>query len=118
MEQITIGQIGIAVATIVALISGIRYLVKAIQKWLTKLLDAQFQEIRDKMDNLQKQMAEVDMESCKNYLVEFLANVEKGSIIDEIQKERFWEQFEHYSSIGGNSYIQNKIDELKSKNYL
>ena len=72
MEQITIGQIGIAVATIVALISGIRYLVKAIQKWLTKLLEAQFQEIRDKMDNLQKQMAEVDMESCKNYLVNLM----------------------------------------------
>lgn len=118
MEQITLGEIGIAVAFLVALISGLGYLVTQIKKWITKLLEQQFQEIYDRIDSLQKQMEVVDMESTKNYLVGFLSDVEKGAMIDEIQKERFWEQFEHYSNSGGNSYIKNKVEQLQAKNYL
>ena len=118
MEQITLGEIGIAVAFLVALISGLGYLVTQVKKWITKLLEQQFQEIYDRIDSLQKQMEIVDMESTKNYLVGFLSDVEKGAMIDEIQKERFWEQFEHYTNSGGNSYIKNKVEQLQAKNYL
>lgn len=118
MEQITLGEIGIAVAFLVALISGLGYLVTQVKKWITKLLEQQFQEIYDRIDSLQKQMEVVDMESTKNYLVGFLSDVEKGAMIDEIQKERFWEQFEHYTNSGGNSYIKNKVEQLQAKNYL
>ena len=105
-------------AFLVALIGGLGYLTKAIKTWLTKLLEEQFKEINDRIDSLQQQMTEVDMESCKNYLVGFLSDVEKGAVIDEIQKERFWEQFEHYAKSGGNSYIKNKVDDLRAKNWL
>ena len=118
MEQITLGEIGIAVAFLVALISGLGYLVTQVKKWITKLLEQQFQEIYDRIDNLQKQMEIVDMESTKNYLVGFLSDVEKGAMIDEIQKERFYEQYEHYQKAGGNSYIKQKVEQLQSKNYL
>ena len=118
MEQITLGEIGIAVAFLVALISGLGYLVTQVKKWITKLLEQQFQEIYDRIDNLQKQMEIVDMESTKNYLVGFLSDVEKGAMIDEIQKERFYEQYEHYQKAGGNSYIKQKVEQLQAKNYL
>lgn len=118
MEQITIGQIGLAVAFLVALISGLGYLITQVKRWITKLLEAQFKEINDRIDSLQKQMENVDLESCKNYLVQFLSDVEKGAVIDEIQRERFWEQFEHYTNAGGNSYIKNKVEQLQAKNFL
>ena len=58
------------------------------------------------------------MATSKNFLVAKIAEVDKGNKLDEIEKERFWEQYEHYSKIGGNSYIQRKVDELKESGKL
>lgn len=118
IEQLTLGEVGVVIAFLVALISGVGYLVTQVKKWLTALLDDQFKAINTRIDNLQKQMQDVDLESTKNYLVGFLSDVEKGAMIDEIQKERFYEQYEHYQKSGGNSYIKQKVEQLQNKNYL
>lgn len=118
MEQITLGQIGLAVTFIVGLIGGIGYLKTHLQQWIADSLRDQFQAVEDKINKLQCRIDDVDMGTCKNYLVATLADLEKGNPLDEIERERFWEQFEHYSKIGGNSYIQRKVDQLKSEGKL
>ena len=118
MEQITIGQISIAIAFVGSLISGGIYLHQMVKKYLTKALGDELKAINDNIKELQKRVEAVDMEATKNYLVSFLSKAEKEVWIDEIEKERFHEQYDHYVGHGGNSYIKRKKDQLEAESKL
>ena len=118
METITIGWIVGGVAMLVALIKGIKYLQKTTKEWITDLLREPFEKLDKQMVGLQKKVDDIDISTCKNFLVARISEVEKGNPLDEIERERFWEQYEHYSKIGGNSYIKRKVDELKAEGKL
>ena len=70
------------------------------------------------MEKLQKGLKDVDLENCKNYLVTYLAEVERGEPKDAIERERFWEEYGHYISEGGNSYIKEEVQRKKAKGLL
>lgn len=116
--NITVEQIGLGITFLVGLISGIAYLLKSIKTWISKSFKDEFKPINEKIDNLQSRIEEVDMGAVKNYLVTFLSDIEKDNLIDEIERERFWEQYEHYKKIGGNSYIERKVEQLKKEGKL
>lgn len=129
MENITLGQIAVALAFLVGLATAAAYLHKLVKGWISKSLKEEFdglnnkfdgfkKDITESVDGLKKQLHEVDIESCKNYLVAFLADVDQGQPIDEIERERFWEEYQHYEKQGGNSYIHRKVEQLKSDNKL
>lgn len=125
MEQITLGQIGIAVGFLVALIAGVNALKKSIKEWLNSALkenfdrvDKRFDGLDKRLDGLEKRLDSVDTENCKNYLVTFLAEAARGEMKDETELQRFWEEYEHYQKLGGNSYIRNKVEELKGQRKL
>lgn len=122
MENITVGQIAIAVTFLAALITGGVKIKDAVKKWLETLLKEKFDEasketkaLSAKIDSIEKQLADVDLENCKNYLVTFLSEMKRGEVKDEIEKQRFWEEYEHYTRKGGNSYIHHDVEELKKK---
>lgn len=76
-----------------------------------KILDKTLKPIIDKIDN-------VRLLSDKNFLVSFLARVENGLIIDEVEKERFYEVYKDYRELGGNSYIAHKVEKLQKEGKL
>lgn len=125
MEQITIGQIAIAVAFIAALITGGIKIKDSVKKWLTGILAEKFEEqkkatdaVKTSVDELRRQLCTVDLENCKNYLVTYLAEIERGEPKDEIEVQRFYEEYQHYVDKGGNSYIKEKVAKLKQKGLL
>lgn len=129
MESITLETVGGIIAFLVAFISGISFLLTNIKKFIADTMKDQMNDINQKMDtqtnnvnqkfaDLNVKLDKVDVESCKNFLVTFLSNVEKNGWADEVEKERFWEEFEYYQNHGGNSYIKRKVDELKEKKVL
>lgn len=118
MEEITLGQIALGLTFIVGLMTSITYLKNHLHEWLSDSLKDQFEAIDGKFTTLGKQIEAVDMNSTKNFLVARLAEIEKGNVLDDIEQERFWEQWEHYSKIGGNSYIQRKVEQLKADGRL
>lgn len=125
MEQITIGQIAIAVAFLAALITGGVKIKDAVKKWLTTLLNDSFEkqkketdEIKKSVNDLKGQLDKVDLENCKNYLVTYLAEAERGMQKDPIESQRFWEEYQHYCDKGGNSYIKEKVNKLKGKGLI
>lgn len=118
MEEITLGQISGVIAFLGAFIGAIMYLYSTANKSATKWLKSCLKPIEDKLEHIDKKTDEIDMSSCKNFLVRFLADVEQGNAIDEIEKERFYETYEHYSAKGGNSYIHDKVEKLKKENKL
>lgn len=117
-EQITIGQILVAVASLAAFIAGFSTIYHFIRKALNKLFEEQTKNIDDRIDKLEKRVDRNNIESCKNFLVLFLSDVERGKVIDEIELARFYEEYEHYQSKGGNSYIKHKVEKLKAEKKL
>ena len=118
MENITLGEIGIAITFLVGIISGISYLHKHLKEWIAQSLKEQLDSIKDEVKGLHERIDNVDMQACKNYLVSFLSDAEKNELTDEIERERFWEQYQHYTEQGGNSYIKRKVEHLKSEGKL
>ena len=118
METITIGQISLAITFMVGLISGVGALTGSMKKWINKALEDQFDHTNKRIDSLQLRIDEVDAAACKNFLVARLAEVENGREMSETTKERFYEQYEHYIKIGGNSYIRKKVEQLEADGKL
>ena len=94
-----------------------------------KILDKTLKPFSDKIDKLEearieqhadtiKRIDNVQLLSDKNFLVSFLARVENGLIIDEVEKERFYEVYKDYRELGGNSYIAHKVEKLQKEGKL
>lgn len=118
MENITLGQIAIAVALVVGILTGAKYLNDQIKEWFVKSLQTQFDEIKEEIKAVREELRETDLESTKNFLVSFLSGVEKCEQINEAERLRFWEEYEHYSKLGGNSYIKEQVEKFKAKGWL
>ncbi len=118
IEQITLGQLAVALAFVLALVSAVRSLRKTIKEGLESVFDKRFKEIEKTQNDILQKIKDVDMENCKNYLVTFLAEVERGEPKDEIEIERFHEQYDHYIANNGNSYVKEKVNYLKEKKAL
>ena len=118
MENITLGQIGLAVAFLVSLLTGFAYLKTQLKATMKDLLKDQLDSIDKSLDDLKKRVDDVDLQSTKNFLVRYLSDVERGREIDEIERERFWEQYQHYTKTGGNSYIKHKVETMMQEGKL
>ena len=118
MENITIGYIIGGVVLLAGFIKGVSELKKSVKEWITNLLKESFDSLSAKLTILQERIDDVDISTCKNFLVARLSEIERGNPLDEIERERFWEQYEHYLAIGGNTYIQRKVEQFKSEGKL
>lgn len=98
-------------------------------KYGKKILDKYLQPFNDRMDEFEKARVEqhqdtinrinnVQLYSDKNFLVRFLADIEQGNKVDEVEKERFYEVYRDYKDLGGNSYIQHKVEKLQKEGKL
>lgn len=118
LGNLTLNDISVEIMFLVGLIGGIGYLHKSLKDWLEKLLDEKFKAITTKINDLEVKMDKMDLEACKNFLVRFLADVERGDDITEVEKKRFWDEYEYYVKHGGNSYIHEWTEKLKKKGLL
>lgn len=118
IEDITVGQIVAALTCIVSVLSGVAAVKKFATKWLVSGLQGDFAKINAKIDDIGKRVDTVDLEACKSYLVGYLSDVESGRERSEIETARFWEQYQHYEHIGGNSYVHRKVEQLKAEGKL
>lgn len=105
MENITIGQI-------IKFVIGLSSLIGALTIIITAVCKIYSRQVKKIIDPLTNSIKEIDIAQCKNFLVRFLADVEQGNEIDEVERERAFEVYEHYIKLGGNSYIHNKWSKL------
>lgn len=94
-----------------------------------KILDKTLKPFSDKMEDMEdarkeqhedtiKRINNVQLYSDKNFLVRFLADIEQGNEVDEVEKERFYEVYKDYKELGGNSYISHKVEKLQKEGKL
>ena len=112
MELITLKDISIGLGLIVGIWTGFAYLNKNLKGWLISQFNEYIQPLKGQIEEVDAKVSRVDLESCKNYLARCLADFENNKELSETEQERFWEQYEHYSQSGGNSYIKHKVEKL------
>lgn len=100
METITLGDIARWVAFVVSLGGSIAVIIRGVKKAVEAII------------------LPLSLDNAKNYLVPFLSKVERGEPVDEIELERFHEEFTFYTEHGGNSYIKSRVDKLKQAGKL
>lgn len=89
-------------------------------KMLAEILLVNFNEKIDKMTNdLKTEIKKVDESCSKNFFVQFLQRVEENEKIDEVEYERFYEVYDHYTNdLKLNSYIHRKVEKLEKEGKL
>ena len=66
-----------------------------------------------KQDDLKEEIKQIQLDNCKNYLVQAIAKVESGQDLSPVEKERYFENYDTYVKLGGNSYIHTETERLK-----
>lgn len=125
IEGVTLGQVMVCITIVVGVITGVSKVKKAfeafkkaINHWVSEELKPEFVSIKERLDELEKRNERQDMENIKNYLVLFLADIERNEKPDEVELLRFEEQYNYYTKKGGNSYIRRKYEKLKQEGKL
>ena len=111
--NITLEQVATALGWLVGVGGSLAAIIAYIRKLLKAFFKEQLDEMNQRFDRVEKRISDVDKETTKNFIVSILAQLDSGLEIDEVQRARFYEQFEHYLKEGGNGYIQARVDELK-----
>lgn len=129
MEQITIGQVIDFTLRLAAFIGAVGVIIKVVMSSFTKVLKKELKPFEDKIEELEEarvvqhqdtidRINNVQLYSDKNFLVRFLADIEQNNKVDEVEKERFYEVYRDYKDLGGNSYIQHKVEKLQREGKL
>lgn len=100
METITLGDLARWAAFVVALFGSIAAIIRGVKKAVEAII------------------LPLSLDNAKNYLVPFLCKVERGEPVDEIELERFHEEYAFYINHGGNSYVKSRVDKLKQAGKL
>ena len=87
---------------IIGLLAGLIGSVTTICVFIKKAINKGFEPIYTKIDKL-------DKNQCMNYLIAYLADLDKGIAKDEAETKRAYEVYDHYvKDLQGNSYIHDK----------
>lgn len=67
-----------------------------------------------KKSDLIEQINKVQLDNCKNYIVQQISAADRRDL-SAAEKERYWENYDNYISLGGNSYIHSETERLKKE---
>ena len=118
IEGITIGEVSAGILFIVGLVVGIRSIYSGFKQGVSNLLDDKFEALNERIDILDERLDKVTLYGCKNYIVPYLADMERGAIPEDIERQRFWEAYDIYKQNGGNSYIHDRVNKLAKEGKL
>lgn len=122
MNSVTLGQLNDFIITFASVLTAggviVKVAVKISKKVLCEALEPFNKRIDETIENNNAKFKELQLQTDKNYLVRFLADVEKGEEVDETEMEHFYYTYESYHKNGGNSYIDHKVEKLKKEGKL
>ena len=110
VQNLTLEQISAGLLFIVALIGGVKYLKKEIVNFFDKLLDSKFKTTNGKIDDLAGALRTLDIQTTRNFLVRYLADIERGQYIYDS---------DHYiKELKENSFISKWVERLEDEGKL
>ena len=115
MGDITLSQIATWLTLVVGFITSATFIVNKVKTVIQKALEPTNDKI-DKVElELSQRIDDVSMQTNKNFLVRCMADLDNDKKLDPITKERFYEEYENYIKLGGNSYIEREVQRLQKE---
>ena len=112
MENISLGQILTFISFIGVFIGAITTLIAYYKKFINKIL----KPLDTKIENLQnisiQSQNNIELELIKVILVNFINDIEQDTYKTPMQKQNAYELYDRYKSLGGNSYIHERWNQL------
>ena len=118
MENITLGDLSKMMLFAVSLIGAIEFLALRMRKYIKSTMKDELEPIKENQVKHDKRLNEIELNSDKNFLVRYLSDIENDTPVDEIERERFYEVYNRYRELGGNSYIAHKVEKLQKEGKL
>lgn len=119
VQNLTLEEVSAGILFIVALIGGVKYLKKELVNFLNNLLDSKFKTTNDKIDEVASALRTLDVQTTRNFLVRYLADVERGQYVYDTEKEQFWKEYDHYiKELKENSFIKKWVERLEDEGKL
>lgn len=119
MGDWTIGQLAASIALVAGIIGGLGAISKLVGRAASNWLQKSLKPISDKLDTIDSRFDAFDMDRCKDYLVHFIGRVDRHDYEpSETELERFYENYDRYSELGGNSYVKTEVERLNKSGKL
>ena len=119
MENITLGDIANVLVFIAGFLVNGGIVAKFAVKNMTKVVKEELKPIDAKLDTLEKQIHQVDIDNTKNYLQQTISEVTAGAKLDQAGKERFYENYDHYTNdLHLNSWVHKEVERLEKEGKL
>lgn len=118
MGGITIDWIFEVAKWLVAGGSALFAIYKAINVGIKKIFEQNMKHFEDKLDDIDRRLDEAARDRAKNFIIRVLADIEQGEHIDEDELQCFWDNYDKYTALHGNSYVHEKVERLKREGKL
>lgn len=118
MEELTVGEVGATIALVAGIITGLGVISKLVGKGASKWLQKSLEPISEKLDSIDSRFDAFDMDRCKDYLVQFIGRIDRGYEPSETELERFYENYDRYTGLHGNSYVKTEVQRLSKAGKL
>lgn len=113
MENVTLGEVNTIILFLGGFIGALIVLITYLKKVLRTALKEDFESIKTEITSLKKDINEIGISDCKNFLINCFAKIEAGQELDETEKERYSECYDLYTNkYHKNSYIHSKHEKL------
>lgn len=119
MEHLTLGDIYGILTFIAGILTAGGVIGTFLSKKFGKMMKEELKPLEQKIDGVGKQVKQVDIDNCKNYLQQTISAIKDGAKLDTAAKERFYENYDHYTNdLNLNSWVHAEVDELKKSGKL
>ena len=118
INGITIAVLSAILGGLVGFFTNLKKFADMIANAIGKVTQKQIAPLEAKIDVLGKKIETVDLNAMKDFLVSRFAEIERGESLDEVTRQRIYEEMERYADKGGNSYIKARFDDLKKQGRL
>lgn len=119
MESITLGDISNVLIFIAGILASGGSIAMFFGKRFGKIMDEKLSPLNTKMDNLAVKVNQVDIDNTKNYLQQTISAIDHGEKLDRAARERFYENYDHYTNdLNLNSWVHKEVERLEKEGKL
>lgn len=118
MQSWTVGDIQAVLSFLAGIIGSGTAVYAFFRKHFNSAIQEQLKPTNEKLDNVAQHLQQVELDNCKNYLVNAISDLDAGDKLDKVSQERFFENYDTYVKAGGNSYIHSSVERLKKEGKL
>lgn len=117
--NISLGDLSNVLVFIAGILTAGGTIAGFMSKRFGKIMEQHLQPLNDKIDGLSEQIDKVDIDNTKNYLQQAISAIDAGAKLDNAAKERFWENYDHYTNdLNLNSWVHKEVERLEKENKL